>query len=177
MRTMAIGFVIVTMAGAGVAGQRQLVRKVHMRSTETQTTASQTTPIKRAVADIARVAWISGTWIGSSGSTTVEEQWTSVAGGSLLGIGRTLRNNAMTSFEFLRISERDGTLVYTALPNGRTPTDFTLTAISADGATFENHAHDYPQVIRYARRADGSLETTISGAKNERAHSVVLKRQ
>ena len=95
----------------------------------------------------------------------------------MLGIGRTLRSNTMTSFEFLRISERDGSLVYTALPNGRTPTDFTLTAISADGATFENPAHDYPQMIRYTRRADGSLETTISAANNQRPQSFVLKRQ
>ena len=95
----------------------------------------------------------------------------------MLGIGRTLRNGGMASFEFLHIAERDGSLVYTALPNGRTPTDFTLTEISSNSATFENPAHDYPTVVRYARRGDGSLETTISGANNQRAQSFVLKRQ
>ena len=34
-----------------------------------------------------------------------------------------------------------------------------------------------PKVIRYRRLSDGSLETTISGANNERAQTVVLKPQ
>jgi hypothetical protein len=67
----------------------------------------------------------------------------------------------------LRIVERDGTLVYVAQPNGRPPTEFTLTSIAPDSATFENPSHDFPKVIRYSRRADGSLEARVSdGAQN-----------
>ena len=52
----------------------------------------------------------------------------------------------MSAFEFLCIVERDGGLVYQAMPNGRSPaTDFTLTTIDADNAIFENPAHDYPE--------------------------------
>jgi hypothetical protein len=69
----------------------------------------------------------------------------------------------MVAFEFLRIVERRGTLVYVAQPEGRPPTEFTLTRLDGEQATFENPAHDFPKVIRYARRPDGGLEATISG--------------
>jgi hypothetical protein len=64
------------------------------------------------------------------------------------------------------------------MPNGRAPaTEFVLTQRTADSATFENPSHDYPKVIKYTRRADGALETAISGAPNSRVITVVLKRQ
>ena len=48
----------------------------------------------------------------------------------MLAVSRTVRDGLMSAFEFLCIVERDGGLVYTAMPNGRTPaTDFTLTKI------------------------------------------------
>jgi hypothetical protein len=52
-----------------------------------------------------------------------------------------------------------------------------LTQLTKDAATFENPSHDYPKVIKYTRRADGSLETAISGADNQRVVTVVMKRQ
>jgi hypothetical protein len=147
------------------------------RSAETGRDVTST-PSGSTQATIAQVAWISGTWIGTAGNITVEERWTPTAGGSMLGIGRTLRNGAMASFEFLCIAERDGSLVYTAMPNARTPpTDFMLTAITADSATFENPAHDFPKRVRYSRRADGTLETTISGDANQPKESFVLARE
>jgi hypothetical protein len=132
-------------------------------------------------ATIAHASWISGVWIGTAGTTgqtTVEERWTPSAGGSMIGISRTLRGTAMSGFEFLCIVERGGTLIYAAMPNGRTPpTHFTLTAVTADSATFENPSHDFPKMVRYTKRPDGSLETTIAGEDGQRAQSVVLKRQ
>lgn len=132
-------------------------------------------------ATIAHASWISGVWIGTAGTTgqtTVEERWTPSAGGSIIGISRTLRGTAMSGFEFLCIVERGGTLIYAAMPNGRTPpTHFTLTAVTADSATFENPSHDFPKMVRYTKRPDGSLETTIAGEDGQRAQSVVLKRQ
>ena len=132
-------------------------------------------------ATIARASWISGVWIGTAGTTgqtTVEERWTPSAGGSMIGVSRTLRGTTMSGFEFLCIVERGGTLIYTAMPNGRTPpTHFTLTAVTADSATFENPSHDFPKMVRYSKRPDGSLETTIAGEGGRRAQSVVLKRE
>ncbi len=99
-------------------------------------------------------------------------------GGSMLAVSRTLRDGLMSAFEFLCIVERDGGLVYTAMPNGRTPaTDFTLTKIDDSSATFENPAHDFPKMIRYTKRPDGSLEAVISGEGGQKPQTFVFKRQ
>ena len=90
----------------------------------------------KTAATISQLAWLSGVWIGSSGS---DERWTPAASGSMLAIGRTMRDGVMGEFEFLCITERNGGLVYQAMPNGRSPaTDFTLTHIDSRSATFEN---------------------------------------
>jgi hypothetical protein len=126
-------------------------------------------------ATIADVAWIAGSWTSGTVST-VEERWTPPAGGAMLGVSRTLRAARMTEFEFLRIVERDGRLVYIAQPNGKAPTEFVLTNHDATSATFENPAHDFPKMIRYAKRADGGLEASISGGPGTRAMSWVFRR-
>ena len=138
--------------------------------------------LPKAQATMAQVAWIAGVWSGARGSSTpetkIEERWTPAAGGSMLAISRTMRDGLMPAFEFLCIVERDGGLVYTAMPNGRSPaTDFTLTKIDATSATFENPAHDFPKMIRYTQGPDGSLEATISGAGGEKPQTFVFKRQ
>ena len=118
---------------------------------------------KPAKASIADVAWIAGTWTGSAGPVSLEERWTPPAGGAMLAVSRTIKDSRMVAFEYLRIVERNGTLLYIAQPNGRPPTEFTLTTVDAQGATFENPAHDFPKKIRYAKRADGGLDATVSG--------------
>ncbi len=160
------------------AGVTKAVASVYKRSTDSLPAPKLRDGIKGAAATIAQVSWISGMWVGTTQSNVqVEERWTPSASGSILGIGRRLRGTIMSSFEFLCICERDGSLVYTAMPDGRTtPTHFTLTSISADDATFENPTHDYPKVIRYILRSDGALETVIAGAGGQRSQSFVLKR-
>jgi hypothetical protein len=119
-------------------------------------------------ATIAQVSWIAGTWIGTTGSNTFEERWTPSAGGSMLAMARTIRGGVMSAFEFLCIVEREGGLVYQAMPK--------LTKIDAESATFENPAHDFPKMIRYAKRPDGSLEAVVGDGK-QRAQTFVFKRQ
>ena len=128
-----------------------------------------------AQATASQVAWLAGVWQGGNGPLTFEERWTPPAGGAMLAVSRTLKGDRMVAFEFLRIIERDGGLVYIAQPNGRPPTEFTLTAITADSATFENPAHDFPKVIRYSRRADGTLEARVSDG-GQRAETFVFRR-
>src|SRR5439155_18911312 len=93
---------------------------------------------------------------------TLEERWTPPAGGAMLAVSRTLKGDRMVAFEFLRIVERNGGLVYVAQPNGRPPTDFVLTEVTADSAPFANPADDFPKMIGYAKRGDGTLEARVS---------------
>ena len=134
--------------------------------------------VKTAAATLDRLQWLAGTWSGGTATTTTEERWTPASGGSMLAISRTVRNAAVSAFEFLCIAERGGGLVYTAMPNGRAPaTDFTLTAIDDTSATFENPSHDFPKMIRYAVRPDGTLEATISGGAGQKPTTFTFKKQ
>jgi hypothetical protein len=149
------------------------------RKTTAAAPAAAAAVASAAKATIAEVGWISGTWVGTTASgATVEERWTPAATGSMMAISRTLRDNAMSAFEFLCIVERDGGLVYQAMPNGRSPaTDFTLTKLERETAVFENPAHDFPKMIRYRLLADGSLEATVSGAAGSKPQTFLFKRR
>jgi len=135
--------------------------------------------VKTAPASLARMNWLSGVWMGMQGTSSIEERWTPGTGGSMFATSRTVSaSGAVSAFEFLCIAERGGSLVYTAMPNGRTPaTDFALTAIDDKSATFENPTHDFPKSIRYAVQPDGSLQATISGAPGQRATTFTFKKQ
>jgi hypothetical protein len=128
-------------------------------------------------ATLKQLSWLSGEWTGVKGRASIEERWTPAAGGAMLAVSRTIAGDRLVAFEFLRIVERDGGLVYLAQPNGRPPTEFVLTKIDAASATFENPDHDFPKIIRYTRRDDGSLEATISGVNGEKAQSFVFTRR
>jgi len=156
------------------AGKPQQVGAVYKRTTEAMAPPAAPLPSNKAAATIADAAWVGGHW-GSEGATSVEERWTPPGGGSMLAVARTLRGTSMSAFEFLCIVEREGSLVYTAMPNGRTPaTDFVLTQLTPDSLTFENPQHDFPKVIKYSKKADGSLETAVSGAPGSRVITVNL---
>lgn len=140
---------------------------------------SQSAPVRTAPvrATLQQLAWLPGEWTGTSGRSSIEERWTPAGGGAMLAVSRTIANDRLVAFEFLRIVERDGGLVYIAQPNGRTPTEFVLTKIERGAATFENPAHDFPTTIRYAQRQDDGLEATISGANGEKAQTFVFTRR
>jgi hypothetical protein len=129
-------------------------------------------PVRAA---ISQVAWLAGTWTGRAGDTTFEERWTEPAGGAMLAVSRTIKGARMVGFEFLRIVERDGGLVYIAQPNGRPPTEFVLTALAGESATFESPAHDFPKLIRYGTRPDGGLEARVSDG-GRRTDTFVFRR-
>lgn len=119
-------------------------------------------------ATIDKVAWISGNWVGTrgaSGTTSIEERWGPPLGGSMLGTSRTVSRERLSAFEYLRILERDGGLVYVAQPNGGTATEFVLTEVSETRAVFDNPRHDYPKRIVYELGDGGKLTATIGYMK------------
>jgi len=135
-------------------------------------------PVKVAAASLSQVGWLSGNWAGASGTIVTEERWTAATGGVMHAVSRTMRGPSLTAFEFLCIAEQHGGLVYTAMPNARTPaTDFYLTAIDATSATFENPRHDFPKMIRYVLKPDGALDAIISGEGGQRATTFTFKKQ
>jgi hypothetical protein len=136
--------------------------------------SSAQAPRRAAIAD---VAWLAGTWVNVDGARTVEEHWTPPAGGAMLAVSRTIAAGRLIEFEFLRIIERGDRLVYIAQPDGRPPTEFAMTQIESHSVTFENPQHDFPTMIRYLARADGTLVASIAGTGGARERSWVFVRQ
>lgn len=135
------------------------------------------TPAKAAISE---VAWIAGAWVGTTGTqgtTLIEERWSPSLGGSMLGVSRTVARDRLRAFEYLRILERDGGLVYVAQPNGAPPTTFVLTEVSPTRAVFENPRHDFPQRITYELSPEGQLTTSVGYAKGGRPQRFEYKRE
>ena len=68
--------------------------------------ASNETASLAVDAKIEDLAWISGDWETASGPMQIEEHWTRVAGGSMIGMGRTIAKGKTVFFEYLRIEAR-----------------------------------------------------------------------
>ena len=125
-------------------------------------------PEQLSTTTLTEISWLVGSWRSAQSGLIIEERWITPAGGAMLGVSRTLKGGQMTGFEFLRLVERDGTLVYIAQPNGRPPVEFTLTSMTENSATFENPMHDFPKMITYTWRDDGSLQAVVSdGGQNQ----------
>jgi hypothetical protein len=135
------------------------------------------TPAKATINDL---AWLAGAWTGTRGATgaiSIEERWSPPLGGAMLAVSRTVSRGKMGAFEYLRIVERDGGLVYIAQPGGRPPTEFVLTELGKNRAVFENPRHDSPQRIVYELAADGRLTALIGFNKGGKPQQFVFKRE
>jgi hypothetical protein len=111
------------------------------------------------------VAWLPGAWVGARGSSSIEECWSPPLGGTMLGASRTVSRERRVAFEFLRIVERDGGLVYVAQPNGAPPTGFVLVERNESRAVFVNPRDDSPPRIMYEKSNDGRSSAPIGHAQ------------
>ena len=135
------------------------------------TQASMQTPT------LADVSWIAGDWqTAPGGRRQIEEHWMQAAGGSMLGMSRTVAGEKTVEFEYVRIEQRADGIFYVAHPNARCPgTDFKLTRASATEAVFENPQHDFPKRIIY-RKGEDSLTATIDGGEGSKAITFAYRR-
>lgn len=106
--------------------------------------------------------WLAGQWCGGDTGSRIEEAWLPEAGGSLLGMSRTVRGDRTASFEFMRIELQDGRASFHVQPNGAPPTVFAAAGRGDGWIRFENAEHDFPNVIEY-RRSGGRLLAWIAG--------------
>jgi hypothetical protein len=165
---------LVVESTANIGGKPQQVGTVYKRTTEAMAPPVAPLAAKGTAATIADAGWVAGLWA-SEGASIVEERWTPPAGGTMHAVARTVRGPVLSAFEFLCIVEREGTLVYSAMPGGRSPaTDFVLTQLTPDSLTFENPSHDFPKVIKYSKKGDAALETAVSGAPGSRVITATL---
>ena len=111
-----------------------------------------------------------GQWAGTAGGVEMEELWMEPKGGVMLGLHRDVTPAKPTFFEFLRIEDREGEVVYVASPRGAGETEFKLMDVGQQHVVFENLEHDYPQRVIYRREGKG-LTARIEGVVEERLES------
>lgn len=131
-----------------------------------------------ALHTISDLAWIAGDWqTAPAGRAQIEEHWTQPAGGSMLGMGRTVAGGRTVEFEYLRLEQRADGIYYVAHPKARCPgTDFKLTRLTTTEAVFENPQHDFPKRVIYKRTAEGSLVASIDGGEKTKAQTFTYVR-
>lgn len=115
------------------------------------------------------MTWMTGCWELSvpGRQMTITEQWMKPAGGTLIGMSRTVRGAKTTGFEFLRIVASDAGIDYISKPSqNKAETAFRLVRSSSTEVVFENLAHDFPQRIIYRIDKPDSLFARIEGTQN-----------
>jgi hypothetical protein len=67
------------------------------------------TMIRATVDDL---AWFAGSWRGAKGEDVIEEQWSGVAGGTMMAMFRWLKDDAVRFYELITLEpEEDGVLM------------------------------------------------------------------
>ena len=113
------------------------------------------------------VAWMTGCWAAEGKEFGTGEAWLTPAGGSMLGVGRTVRAGKTVDFEFMQIRVgHEGKLVFIALPAGKTETTFVASVVGPEGVVFENPSHDFPQKVSYRKTGAETIVARIEGVRD-----------
>jgi hypothetical protein len=119
-----------------------------------------------AESEIDKLAWLAGCWAIDGAEPGSEERWMPLAGGTMLGVSRTVRQGKTVAFEFMEIRHLpDGALAFVAHPSGQQTAVFTALRVSDSEVVFENPAHDFPQRVAYARDGESGLRARIEGSE------------
>lgn len=119
-----------------------------------------------AAAPLAELNWLAGCWLSEVDEAGSGEQWMPAAGGTMLGMSRTLKGGRTVQFEFMQIrASAAGAVVFIAHPGGRPGTSFMATEVSAAAAVFENLGHEFPQRVIYRLQPGGRLAARIEGLR------------
>ena len=137
------------------------------------TAQNPATPSPSMLHTISELGWISGDWqTAPGGRAQIEEHWTQPAGGSMLGMSRTVLGIRTLEFEYLRLEQRSDGIYYVAHPKARCPgTDFKLTSVTTSEAVFENPAHDFPKRVIYRKTAAGGLVASIDAGEGTKGQT------
>lgn len=126
-----------------------------------------------AESSVESLAWLAGCWQPEKGDAGSGEHWLAPAGGTMLGVSRTVRNGKTVEFEFMQLrTNAEGKLVFIALPSGQQETTFVASTVTEDSVTFENPQHDFPQKVIYWLQSKGRLVARIEGTRDGKVRGV-----
>lgn len=115
---------------------------------------------------IEQLSWLEGCWESGSAARTVEEQWMTPRGRSMLGMSRTVKDGALVEYELVVIREVGAGLVYEAHPSGQAAATFPCKAVKDGEILFEDPEHDFPQRIGYRRDGADAVVAWIEGTRD-----------
>ncbi|WP_435003586.1 DUF6265 family protein [Xanthomonas arboricola] len=117
-------------------------------------------------ADISQLAWLGGCWKSDTAEPGSGEHWLPLAGGTLLGVSRTVKQGKTVEFEFMQIrAAESGQLAFIAMPSGRKTVVFPLLRLGETEVVFENPQHDFPQRVIYQLEGETKLRARIEGMR------------
>jgi hypothetical protein len=119
-----------------------------------------------------RVGWLQGCWRLTRAESTIEEQWMAPRGGTILGMGRSVRGGKTSEYELVLVREQDGRLAYEAHPSGQPSATFLSITASESTVVFENAQHDFPQRVGYRRDGADGLHAWIEGQVNGQSRRI-----
>jgi len=130
-------------------------------------------PAMSQTQDLQRLQWLAGCWASSSGEPGSGEAWMVPAGGTMLGVSRTVKGGRTVAHEFMQIRPlSDGVLAFIAEPSGQRRTEFRVKSLTDDEVVFENLAHDFPHRVAYKLEAPDSLRARIEGLRNGQPRTI-----
>lgn len=119
------------------------------------------------------LSWLHGCWRSNKDGTEITEQWMKPAGGTMLGMSRTVSNAKTVEFEFIQIRQNEnGKIHFIAKPSGQKEASFKMISAGKHEVTFENPEHNFPQRIIYRLEKDGSLAARIEGTINGKKKAI-----
>lgn len=117
-----------------------------------------------------QLGFMTGCWSGEirQDGSRIEEYYSGIRGGLMLGSVKSSTADETLFFEFLRI-EADGDAIWLIpQPRGKVlDLKFRLIQLEADRAVFENPEHDFPRRIEYRRLPENRLMTRVAGIADE----------
>jgi hypothetical protein len=117
-------------------------------------------------ADISQLAWLGGCWKSETGEPGSGEHWLPLAGGTLMGVSRTVKQGKTVDFEFMQIrAVENGQLAFIAIPSGQRTTVFPLLRLGVTEVVFENPTHDFPQRVIYQLEGGTRLRARVEGMR------------
>ena len=123
-------------------------------------------------AQVTDLAWMTGSWKGSMGAGTLEENWSQPDAGTIASLVRGTANGKANLIELIVIEESEGSLVLRLqqwnpgfVPRSPDPMVMELVAISEREVTFENSGEGSLKKLTYSRPADDTFVVAVVTAQ------------
>jgi hypothetical protein len=128
----------------------------------------------RKAPSIADLAWMTGSWIGSFGEQTLEENWSQPAGGTIACLVRITGNDQTNMVELILIEELDDSLLFRVrqwlpgfVPRRPEPQIMTLAELSDRSVSFDGTGDSDFEHLTYSRPSEDLFQIDVVPRQGE----------